>query len=145
MKILMWNVRGLGKPARRAQVREYVAREKIDIIGLQETVKTEFSNQDFQEIGGMTAFYWFCLPAKGRSGGILIGVKGDSYEVEDHEVLDFCIMMTLRNRKDNFRWHLVVVNGPAQHDLADSFLMELGAVCNKGVLPLVIGGDFNLI
>ena len=50
-------MRGLGKPARRAQVREYVAREKIDIIGLQETVKTEFSNQDFQEIGGMTAFY----------------------------------------------------------------------------------------
>lgn len=122
-----------------------MAREKIDIIGLQETVKTDFSNQDFQEISGMTAFYWFCLPAKGRSGGILIGVKGDSCEVEDHEVLEFCIMLTLRMRKDNFRWHLVVVYGPAQRDLADSFLLELGTVCSKGVLPLVIGGDFNLI
>ena len=40
----MWNVRGLGKSARRRQIREFILRERIDIVGLQETVKEDFSS-----------------------------------------------------------------------------------------------------
>jgi len=44
MRLLMWIVRGLGKSARRRQIREYILRERIDIVGLQETVKEDFSS-----------------------------------------------------------------------------------------------------
>lgn len=53
--------------------------------------------------------------------------------------------MTIRNRLSNFRWVMVTVYGPVQHDLSADFLAKLGTVCQQTVLPIIIGGDFNLI
>ncbi|RLN23448.1 hypothetical protein C2845_PM07G29970 [Panicum miliaceum] len=53
--------------------------------------------------------------------------------------------MDLRNRLTNFRWSMVVVYGPAQHEHSEDFLEELGEVCRLGSLPMLIGGDFSLI
>lgn len=39
----------------------------------------------------------------------------------------------------------MVVYGPANHEFAGVFLEELSLVCSRGVLPLLVGGDFNLI
>ena len=98
MKILMWNVRGLGKPARRRQVREHIFQEKIDVVGLQETVKGDFSDQDLQDLAGGLHFTWVWLPARGHSGGILLGARVDTLEVEAHDLREFSIQMDLRNR-----------------------------------------------
>jgi len=38
-----------------------------------------------------------------------------------------------------------VVYDPAQHDLSRNFLAELDEICNKRNLPVIMGGDFNLI
>ena len=75
-------MRGLGKLARRRQVREYIFQEKVDIVGLQETVKEEFTSGFLQELSGGLNFSWNWLPAKGKSGGILLGIKGDFLEME---------------------------------------------------------------
>ena len=144
MKILMWNVRGLGKPARRRQVREHIFQEKIDVVGLQETVKGDFSDQDLQDLAGGLQFTWVWLPARGHSGGILLGARVDTLEVEAHDIREFSIQMDLRNRLTNFRCSVVVVYGPAQHDLSRNFLAELDEICNKRNLPMIMGGDFNL-
>ena len=63
MRILSWNVRGLGKKARKRQVRDYVTKEKIDIVGLQETMKRDFTDHDLNELAGGTNLIWFWLPA----------------------------------------------------------------------------------
>ena len=42
MGVMVWNVRGLGKLARRRQIREYIFQGKIDVVELQETVKEDF-------------------------------------------------------------------------------------------------------
>ena len=141
----MWNVRGLGKPARRRQVREHIFQEKIEVVGLQETVKGDFSDHDLQDLAGGLQFTWVWLPARGHSGGILVGVKLDDKEVEDWFVGDFLIAVTIRERKTNFRWVLMTVYGPAQHDLSANFLTEKSGRLNGQTLPVVIGGDFNLI
>lgn len=41
MKILFWNVRGLGNQARQAQLRELLRQKEVDIVCLQETTKRE--------------------------------------------------------------------------------------------------------
>ena len=63
MRILSWNVRGLGKKARKRQVRDYVTKEKIDIVGLQETMKQDFTDHDLHELAGGANLIWFWLPA----------------------------------------------------------------------------------
>jgi len=55
------------------------------------------------------------------------------------------IAVTIRERKTNFRWVLMTVYGPAQHDLSVDFLTETSGRLNGQTLPVVIGGDFNLI
>ena len=38
-----------------------------------------------------------------------------------------------------------MVYGPAQSELKDKFLSEVVRICSKDTLPIVIGGDFNII
>ena len=40
---------------------------------------------------------------------------------------------------------MVCVYGPAQHENSSFFIEELNSLCQNCSLPLVIGGDFNLI
>jgi hypothetical protein len=58
---------------------------------------------------------------------------------------DFYISATDRNRLGNWRWHIVMVYGPADRAHSRRFLEELGVKCGGTVLPTIIGGDFNLV
>ena len=108
-------------------------------------MRQDFTDRELNELaGGGLNFIWLWLPARGRSGGILLGVK-DSLEVEGHEIMNFCIWANIRDRLSNFRWSLVIVYGLAYHDLSAVFLDELDSLCASASLPLLIGGDFNLI
>jgi hypothetical protein len=81
----------------------------------------------------------------GHSGGILMGIKEGMHELEDSEVGEFYISMVLRNKVTNFRWELITVYGPAQHNKSIDFIAKLSRKCIYATLPLVFGGDFNLI
>lgn len=74
-----------------------------------------------------------------------MGVKVDSLEIEETEIMDFCITMSIRNRVTKYRFIVITVYGPAHHEFFRDFLEELDRVCVKGTLPTVIGGYFNLI
>ncbi|KAL5647801.1 hypothetical protein ACJX0J_042156, partial [Zea mays] len=115
------------------------------IIGIQETIKQDFSNKELRSLDGDNKFLWKWLPAKGHSGGILMGVKGDSLEVEDWECFTYAINAVIKDRVSNFRWCVITVYGPANHQFSKEFLDELSDICRNEVLPIIIGGDFNLI
>jgi exonuclease III len=145
MRIMFWNVRGLGNPARRRQVREHIAEEGLEGVGLQETMKTDFTHKELSELSGNNNFRWIWKEASGHSGGILVGVREDNYEVETWEVGDFYVSLGLRNRVTNLRWDLITVYGLTNHDRFIEFIAELSRKCLCATLPLVLGGDFNLV
>ena len=58
MRVLFWNIRGLGKLARVRQLKELVANEKVDIIGIQETIKQTFSPHDLDSLAPGGMFSW---------------------------------------------------------------------------------------
>ena len=45
----------------------------------------------------------------------------------------------------NFKWEIIVVYGPADHSRSAAFLAELHAKISPATLPVVVGGDFNLL
>jgi hypothetical protein len=57
----------------------------------------------------------------------------------------FFVSVLLRNKKDGFKWEVIVVYGPANHEKSEKFLEELQTKCEKTNVPMVLGGDFNLI
>lgn len=74
-----------------------------------------------------------------------MGVKVDCLEIEGTEILEFCVVLTIRNRFTNYKFMITTVYGPAHNDLSEAFLHELDRVYDREPLPMVLGGDFNLI
>jgi hypothetical protein len=83
MKALIYNICGFGQVGRHTQLRDYVRRERLDLIGLQETIKQYFLMAELcsLECGGQ--FVWNWLPATGHSGGLLLGFREECFEVGD--------------------------------------------------------------
>lgn len=135
----------MGQPARVRQLKEIIAEHRFDIVGVQETIKQDFRVQELTSITAGQQFVWEWIPAHGHSGGILIGVKDDILQVEEWHKHTYSVGVTMRNRRTNLRWRMVVVYGPADHDFSRDFLQEFRDVSIHDTLPLVIGGDFNLV
>jgi len=85
------------------------------------------------------------MAPRGRSGGMLLGVNLLSFDIGEIEEGDFLICFKVRHREDDYKFNLISVYGPAQMDHKAQFLSEVVRVCSKEALPIVIGGDFNII
>jgi len=85
------------------------------------------------------------MAPRGRSGGMLLGVNLLSFDIGEIEEGDFLIRFKVRHREDDYKFNLISVYGPAQMDHKAQFLSEVVHVCSKEALPIVIGGDFNII
>ena len=65
MIILFWNNRGIGGLGRRKQLKELMAKHRVDVICLQETIKQDFSIQELKALGGNLIFSWNWTEAVG--------------------------------------------------------------------------------
>jgi exonuclease III len=46
MRFMFWNIRGFGKLAKRRQIKQYIKEDRLDGIGLQETIRKEFTQRE---------------------------------------------------------------------------------------------------
>ena len=67
------------------------------------------------------------------------------FDISSIDAGDFYVKFHLKNREDDFQWILVAVYGAAQIQFKEKFLTELVHACRKDSLPILIGGDFNII
>jgi hypothetical protein len=65
--------------------------------------------------------------------------------VDKIESGDYFLKFNLTNKSDGFHWALMAVYGAAQDKYKGAFLSELVRVCSDEMLPLVVGGNFNII
>ena len=85
------------------------------------------------------------MPPHGRSGGMLVGFNSSSFSIQSVVRGDFCVKFHVRSKRDGFLWSLVVVYGAAQDDKKPEFLAELVRICEGETVPMLVGGDFNII
>ena len=81
MKGIFWNNRGLADLAKQRFLAETTLEDKLEFIALLETGRDNFTPQFLGSLTAGVAFDWHCLPPRGRSGGILLGVKCETLEV----------------------------------------------------------------
>jgi hypothetical protein len=145
MKGIFWNSRGLADLAKRRFLSDTSIEQKLDFMALLETGRDNFTPQFLNTISGGVDFDWYCLPPRGRSGGILLGVKCETLEVLNVVHGEFAVKFRVRSKIDGFRWALVAVYGTAQPELKPEFLADLVRICGDERLPILVGGDFNII
>jgi hypothetical protein len=80
-----------------------------------------------------------------RSEGILLGVDLEVFDIREIDERDCYVKFDLCNKRDNFKWALVVVYGPVQEEQKVNFLAEMVNMCSWEALPILIGGSFNIL
>ena len=138
MKGIFWNSRGLADLAKRRFLAETTVEQHLDFIALLETRRDNFTSQLGTLSGGID-FDWHVLPPRGRSGGILLGVRCETLEVLNVVRGDFAVKFRVRSKLDGFQWSLVAVYGAAQPELKPDFLADLVRICGDETLPILVG------
>jgi hypothetical protein len=90
-------------------------------------------------------FGWRWLPSFGHSGGILVGAKLDVFDIIAFDVGLFFASLVVCPRQLNCLWEIIVVYGLADHSFSQPFLDKLSSKIASVNLPLIVGGDFNLL
>ena len=142
---IFWNSEGFRDPGKHLFVQEAIRERKLDFFALSETGRSNFATPFLTHLAAGQDFSWFCLPPRGRSGGMLIGVNTATLQVKNVDVGDFCVKLYVKSKCDGFEWVLVSVYGAAQDEQKPMFLSELVRLCENEPLPMLVGGDFNIL
>lgn len=117
----------------------------LHFVGLQETMVEGCSDSLLRKFDANQDFLWLWNPSKGKSGGILAGVRKEFYDVGSFRQGEFMLQVNLWGKMNHVKWNLLVVYGAPHEENKIQFLSELSNFCSSNVEPILIGGDFNLI
>lgn len=146
MKILSYNIRGLGKRAKRREVREMVKKHRIEFCCIQETKMSNMRDKICKSLWGDKNCEWACMDAEGNSGGIL--------SIWNNEVFSMVSSWFVKG--------VLVVNGFLKEDGQQVCVMNVYAPCSSTEIFLLwdlignaieqqsntytcVVGDFNAI
>jgi hypothetical protein len=90
-------------------------------------------------------FVWNWLPATGHYEGLFLSFREESFEVGLWKKEVFFLSATAAQHSCRMKWRFVLVYGRADHHRSAEFLGELEQEINSCPLPVVVGGNFNLI
>lgn len=74
-----------------------------------------------------------------------MGVKCETLDVLNVIRGEYAAKFRVRSKLDGFRWDLVVVYGAAEPEFKYEFLADLVRICRDERLPILLGGDFNIM
>jgi hypothetical protein len=140
-----YNIRGFGQQGCRTQLRDYSRSCRLDFIGLQETIKKDFTMVELRGLEWGGQFVWNWLPANGHSGGLLLGFWEDTFEVVEWKKGDFFLSTSVLHRSSKYFWCFFLVSVLADHGRSNEFVGELASAVRAAPYLVVVGGDFNLI
>ena len=110
---MFWNVRGIGKDNKKNFIKECIINRKLDFIGIQETIKDSFSKNELHNLCGGRNIEWRWSQPRGRSGGILVGINCDNFEINNVESGIYFIWVLIYDKKNKFEWNHIVIYGDA--------------------------------
>ena len=144
MKMLTWDVRGLGRREKRRKIKKIIKENELDIVLMQETKKEVITEMFVTSICPDKNFGYMEVGADGSSGGLLCIWKKKSFELKEACCNKNFVVMT-GTIQSNFLCTLVNVYAP--NDVGDRRVCWESLLKLKGEFgyPWCIGGDFNEI
>jgi hypothetical protein len=119
-------------------------KNNLNFIAVSETGRSDFTPRFLKNLYAGRDYLCHSKPPKGRLGGMLLGVDLQFFDTGAINEGDYYIKFHLCNKSDYFKWALVLVYGPTQRH-KESFLAELVNMCSHEILPLLMGGDYNIL
>lgn len=145
MNIITWNVRGLGRSAKRFLVKDFLSIHHVEVCCLQESKLDVILAATWREIGGSSLDQFAFALVVGTSGGMIIGWNGAILAGKVERVGIFSITVGFQDLRNNFVWRYTTVYEPNARALKSSFWDELRGCGDEQHTSWVICGDFNAI
>ena len=134
------NSRGLRDLDKHLHFADCCRDHNLDFLAISKTGRRDFSQSLLNQLSGGIDFVWYSRPPRGRSGGILLGVRIYTMDVLANLDCEYHIKRHIRNKADNFTWSLVAVYGAAQDEFKADFLREMVNLAKDNPYPILIGG-----
>jgi exonuclease III len=145
MKVFFWNTNGLRDPKKYKFINDLTKEHDLNFIALLETGRSDFGPRFLKNLCAGRDYLCHSKAPVGRSGGTLLGIDLQIYDIGAIDEGEFYVKFHLCNKANNYKWALVLVYGPAQKEHKERFLAKLVNTCSHENLPLLIGGDFNIL
>jgi hypothetical protein len=145
MKGVFWNCNGLRDPSKPRFLFDSITEHRLDFLALLETKRNDYNVAELGHFCTNKIFLLDWTLPRGSFGGILVSINKDKFDVLDIKYGNFVLKFKLCNKADNFEWNMAVVYGATQESEKENFLSELERMCDTENLPLLLGGDFNII
>ena len=105
----------------------------------------DYSDSLLRKFDANQDYLWMGNPSRGKSGGILVGILLERFDVGSFDQGEYMLQWNLLDKLLKIKWNLLVVYGAAQEENKLFFFVELSIFCAKNSEPLNVGGDFNII
>lgn len=115
MKVISWNVRGLGGASKRMVVNELLRRQKVQIAVpvLQETKLKKVGDSIIKEVWGSRFINWVAVGAVGSSGGVFVLWDNRSVSIINSWKEDiFFASVLVEDLENKSKWLITSVYGP---------------------------------
>ena len=140
---IFWNCRGAGKKGMSTCLTDLINANEVDFIGLQETMKSSYTPSFFRKLDPHQRFMWDWNRSRGKSGGILLGVNRDKFDIIEVKHGRYTLQVNLFDKSKSCSWALLVVYGAAQDENKPEFIAEMSSMCHKISVPYIVGGDLT--
>lgn len=141
MRGLIWNCRGVGKKGIATCLTDLIRDHSLDFMVL----KKDLSPKCLRRLDPFGLFNWEWIPSRGKSGGVLCGVRHDTLDIISCTKGKYILQMVLDDKRKKIVWGLLVVYGSAHEESKEEFLVELASMCSNMKVPYIVGGDFNIL
>ncbi|XP_028085101.1 uncharacterized protein LOC114286201 [Camellia sinensis] len=144
MKLLSWNVRGLGKAKKRRKVRSILKDRKIEFACFQETKRSDVSSLFIQSLWPDEDMEYMVVDSVGSAGGLLCIWKSSVFQLSQCYSIRHCIILpgTLLT---NFKCVLLNIHAPNEVNERGKFWSVLHRLKSMFSDPWCLAGDFNEI
>ena len=99
MNALFWNVRGTRHDIKRNFIKGIIVDKLLDFVGLLETIKGDYTKNELHNLSGGGNFLWEWIAPRGKSGGILVRINNDNFDLIQVEKGTYFVRTLLFDKK----------------------------------------------
>lgn len=144
MRILNWNVRGLGDTDKCKLVKDAILSCRRNVVCLQETKLQAVEAAKASSFLPFSLKSFFSMPASGSAGGLLVAWDQDYVSATEIFRNQYCISVNLSSVSDNNNFCLTTVYAPCDNSERPDFFHALDQVAELVSGPWILLGDFNM-
>ncbi|GMI75027.1 hypothetical protein HRI_001172000 [Hibiscus trionum] len=145
LRIISWNIRGLGRRKKARAIRNLVKEKKPQVIFIQETKVGDISKQLLRRMGCDKSFDFVNAPADGSASGVLSMWNVGCFEKLDSFISRRFTVIIGKFRGNPIECGLINVYGPNDDAERKVFFIEILEVTRRYKVAWCLEGDFNAI